>query len=81
MGVHDHDVYPQVKQLLGIQEDEPIFILRAQDIVTVSTIHAYAMYAKEAGQEDEAWLEHVRADASEFSEWQAENADRVKLPD
>lgn len=81
MGVHNHDVYPEVKRLLEIPEDEPIFILRAQDVATVSTIHAYAMYAKEAGVEDDAWLEHVRNDAAEFSKWQADNADRVKLPD
>ena len=32
MGVHqDKEIYTKIKQLLDIPEDEPIFIIRAQD--------------------------------------------------
>ena len=31
MGVHDKDAEANVKALFGIPEDEPIFVLRAQD--------------------------------------------------
>lgn len=41
MGVHDLSVYPQVKELLGIPADEPIFILRAQDITYQPMLAVY----------------------------------------
>lgn len=41
MGVQDKEMYPQIKQLLGIPEDEPIFILRGQDDRALRTIEQY----------------------------------------
>jgi hypothetical protein len=41
MGVHDVDATQECKKLLGIPEDEPIFILRAQDILYPAILGVY----------------------------------------
>lgn len=48
MGVHNEAVYPEVKRLLGIPEDEPIFIIRAQDVLSADAIEGYReLYTEE----------------------------------
>jgi len=41
MGVHDYKEYPVIRGLLDIPEDEPIFILRAQDVLYPAVLAAY----------------------------------------
>jgi hypothetical protein len=87
MSVHDAD-YKKVKELLGIPEDEPIFVLRAQDRLSLPTIQRYANFAAqvEATVErpepfSQEWLANKDAVIEEFSAWQQEHSGKVKLPD
>jgi hypothetical protein len=87
MSVHDAD-YKKIKELLGIPEDEPIFVLRAQDQLSVPTIQRYAVFAMgieptiDRPQPFTAeWLENKDAVIAEFVQWQQANPAAVKLPD
>lgn len=81
MGVHDLSVYPEVKKLLGIPEDEPIFILRAQDKFSVAAVSDY--YGRAGMQEHNRpsldWFENGNGVIEEFGEWQQTN--NTKIPD
>lgn len=81
MGVHDADAYPKVKEALGIPEDEPIFILRAQDRLSTPVIARYGVMARqiEDGPPSEEWHEHIAAILREFTLWQHDN--KTKVPD
>ena len=87
MGVHDIDKYPAVKALLGIPEDEPIFILRAQDILYAPTLSAYeALYLAacvNTSMADNQWnfADGIDEAAENGRHWQRENEERVKIPD
>ena len=80
MSVHDVQHYPEIKRLLSIPEDEPIFILRAQDEISVETIAGYSELAAEAGA-DRNFLDGMASVAMQFADWRASNRDRVKIPD
>jgi hypothetical protein len=90
MGVHDLDKYPEVKALLGIPEDEPIFILRAQDVLFRPTLAAYeALYVATAkarnpegsNMTSEQWnfADDVDETADDARQWQRTHP--VKIPD
>jgi hypothetical protein len=97
MGVHDLSVYKEVKALLEIPEDEPIFILRSQDILYPAAVAAYeqlyvsacrsrAMVKGEHERislEPHEWMfaEHVEACRDNGARWQKRNFERVKFPD
>lgn len=84
-GVHALDKYNEVRKLLGIPADEPIFILRAQDKLSVPTISRYRTFAdsieKPEDRRAEEWFASLDEHTQEFVAWQAENAKKVKLPD
>lgn len=80
MGVHDKDKYPEIKRLLGIPEDEPIFILRAQDKCSFQTLIDYEDNVADVGADD-IFLNGILKVQDEFSEWQGKNTDKVKTPD
>lgn len=85
MGVHDTDKYNDVKNILGIPEDEPIFILRAQDDLALHSVVRYKNQA--ASIEDPAkkrtgeWADDMDSVISDFTAFRNENPDRMKLPD
>jgi hypothetical protein len=57
MGVHDVDKYPEIKRLLGIPEDEPIFIFRAQDFLMEDVVRYYQRrYTANAIAIDMKWI-------------------------
>lgn len=61
-----------------IPEDEPVFLIRGQDIVAPQVLHYWAIMAKSAGASDEiVTLVHKHADLMEA--WQATVA--RKIPD
>lgn len=80
MGVHDTDKYPEIKSLLGIPEDEPIFIIRAKDKVAVDAIQTYGVLAFAVGASQE-FVDGVNTCAAQFQVWQNEHTDIVKVPD
>lgn len=86
MGVHrGSEVYKQIKQLLDIPLDEPIFIIRAQDKFSVKTIQAYRNKVRDGAiigaEKLFEWYENVGSVISEFINWQRDNRDKVKVPD
>ena len=80
MGVHNTDAYPKIKELLGIPNEEPIFILRAQDKLSVPMIARYDIMAKQVEDgPDEEWHDHIRDIQEAFLDWQHKNT--TKVPD
>lgn len=80
MGVPNDEVYPQVKELLEIPEDEPIFIVRAQDGLSRAILKRY-MEVSEITSRDDDFLDELYELSETFYTWQQNNADKVKLPD
>lgn len=80
MGVHDTDKYAEIKSLLGIPADEPIFILRGQDKAASETIDDYLLNAEDEGA-DEEFLSGVEKCRTEFEHFKTQNLDRMKVPD
>lgn len=84
MSVHDAD-YKKIKKLLGIPEDEPIFVLRAQDDLAAHTVLRYTLTAH--GIEDPAkvpsaeWFDGMDSVGQEFMAFRNDNPDRIKVPD
>jgi hypothetical protein len=80
MSVHDIGLYPAIKELLEIPEDEPIFILRAQDALAADSIFDYKKRV-EANNVPSEFVRGVGQVIHDFDMWQRENPKRVKLPD
>jgi hypothetical protein len=60
--------------------DEPVFILRAQDILAPRVVVRWAHLAEQAGSPQDK----VQGDlilAKQMADWQANNQQRVKVPD
>lgn len=77
-----------VAERKALTPDEPLFLLRAQDVFAPATVDGYAALLRAAaamGGRDSDTLEHMATDAENVAAgmrvWQAENAERVKLPD
>ena len=86
MGVHQsEEVYLEIKKLLDIPEDEPIFILRAQDQFSVSTLADYLNNVVNGTDNSHntvgEWFNNMRQTGSKFLNWQRANEDKVKVPD
>lgn len=79
MGVHDGD-YLAVKQALGIPPDEPIFVIRAQDNLSIEAIRHYEIAASFMGC-DLAFLRGLFEVRLEFAKWQETNRSKMKVPD
>lgn len=75
-----HEAKPGEHDALTFPPDEPLFLLRGQDVTTPEVIRAYVVAAARAG----ASVEHREAAAAAgrlVAGWQYGNADRVKVPD
>jgi hypothetical protein len=78
MGVDaPEEVYAEIKTLLEIPEDEPIFILRAQDKRSPAVIVAYL----HAIGRDAAHIQRVTYVLGLFRDWQHKYPGKVKEPD
>lgn len=80
MGVHDKEVYKDVKLLLDIPEDEPIFIIRAQDVVAIPTLMDYSLSAESANV-SVAFIGEMHKVVAEFEDWKKRHGDKMKVPD
>jgi len=82
MSVHDAN-YTKLKKELGIPTDEPIFVLRAQDKLSMPTLARYRNFANETVgmTEGDPWFENIDEVIRQFTIWQQDNAAQVKLPD
>lgn len=88
MGVHKAEAYAEVKRLLGIPEDEPIFILRAQDRLAEDAIVYYAheyrrkmksLFENELTDEQGKFFHGACRIADDFFEWGLKHT--TKIPD
>ena len=59
---------------------EPVFVVRAQDVVAPQIVKQYAAEAFLHGA-SESFRKKVENAVSEFEQWQSENDERVKIPD
>jgi len=81
MGVHKSKKrYAKVKKLLDIPEEEPIFILRAQDYLAFRTIDFYDREASNAGC-DPSFLENLRQVKDVFNDFRVRYSELMKVPD
>jgi hypothetical protein len=66
-------------------DDEPVFVLRAQDLLSVSLVYRWADelagYAVRRGIPIPDKVKLAQEDALKMSAWQAANPVRVKMPD
>ena len=60
--------------------DEPVFILRAQDILAPRVVVRWAHLAEQAGT-GQAKVRAALEVAKQMADWQANNPHRVKVPD
>jgi hypothetical protein len=78
---HEHEI----KELLGVPADEPIFILRAQDAFSVDGIRNYQQLAvsrQPIGREGlYEWEQDLGSILNDFLNWQRSHRDKVKVPD
>lgn len=79
---HGDAIYDAVVSGVDVKfpEDEPLFVLRAQDDIAFDTILAYYEACKDAGIRQEH-LDNVDASIELFRKFRDENPDRVKDPD
>jgi len=76
---HARPDYDRIQDPLGkIPEDEPVFLLRAQDAVAPGLVEAWAIAAHAAGAQDDI-VQHAYEHAQLMRKWQAEHGS--KIPD
>jgi hypothetical protein len=80
MGVHDPKAEKAARKAYGIPEDEPIFVLRAQDKLSTRIVARYRNDAATADLPLE-FMADLDETVNSFANWQTDNADKVKLPD
>lgn len=65
--------------LAKLHDEEPVFVIRAQDILSPQALALYADLARKVGLPEHA--QEVEARAVQFMQWQARHAKLVKSPD
>ena len=82
MGMHEKQEAQQgaIRELLGIREGEPFFVMRAQDEISEETFAVYVDLAQEAGCSEE-FMSDLDDGLNKWRTWQGDNADLVKKPD
>ena len=75
--LHARKDYDRIQDPEGkIPEDEPVFLLRAQDAVAPGVVEAWAIVAYEAGATDDI-VHHAYEHAQLMRKWQAEHGSKV----
>jgi hypothetical protein len=63
-----------------IPDDEPVFVIRAADMLAPGAVRAYMNLAREQGMTP-AYCDGIKAAAGVMAAWQREHPERVKVPD
>lgn len=71
---------PNPSAIWYIENEEPTFTFRAQDILSVLVLDEYARLLERYDPASEK-LAHVVEEINKFREWQRSNPGKVKLPD
>jgi hypothetical protein len=80
MGVHNVEMYPAIRKMLDMSEDEPFFIFRAQDKNSPAVLVVYETACRGSECEDVV-MRRIAEARIEFNVWQHKHPDRVKTPD
>jgi hypothetical protein len=64
----------------GIPDDEPVFVLRAKDAASLSTLFHYWSRCHDIGSPYEH-LDACQAAIGNFERWQRQHRQRMKVPD
>jgi hypothetical protein len=82
MGMHEKQELQQnvIRELLGIREGEPFFVMRAQDSISTEVYELYVDVARSEGCSEE-FIADLENGEKKWRDWQDNNADFVKLPD
>lgn len=79
--LHARPDYNRIQDPAGlIAEDEPVFLLRAQDKTAPHIVEAWAQSQEQIGGDPEL-ISFAREHAKRMREWQARNSTRVKIAD
>ncbi len=62
-----------------IGEDEPVFVMRAQDSLVASVLKLYLQLCEDAGS-PESHLEGIRSEIERIRSWQAEADNFTQVP-
>lgn len=74
---HMRDDYSRIQDPEGkIPEDEPVFLLRAQDICAPGTVNRWIQLAKDAGASKEI-IQAARRQYFAMCDWQVEHTSKV----
>ena len=74
---HAREDYDRLQDPEGIiPEDEPVFLLRAQDAVAPGVVEAWVMAAHNAGADIDI-VQHAYEHAQLMRKWQAEHGSKV----
>lgn len=76
--------YGQVS-IPGVPDDEPVFILRAQDDLALHTITRYRNTASQIEDKEKLpsneWFAALDSVIADFGQWRQDNPDKMKIPD
>lgn len=61
--------------------DEPIFVFRAKDLLSLLALKKYQEVTEAYSGDDHEFAEGVAHKIHDFIDWQRANSDKVKLPD
>lgn len=70
-----------IKYLAKIPDDEPLFLLRAQDALGVKTVNDWAAHAMNSGQVSGEKVNGAMNVGMAMGDWQRAHPERVKMPD
>lgn len=71
---------PNIILKKALDNEEPVFVLRAKDALSLCAISAY-LHSAAIVIQDEEQFEELEIIYKEFRLWKSENQDKVKLPD
>lgn len=80
MSVHDLSKYSEIKKLLDVPLDEPIFIIRAKDKAAWLALNDYRYRARFMGAGENV-IDRVNESIEQFQLWRENNPDKMKVPD
>jgi len=64
----------------ALSRNEPVFVVRAQDKLSIAAINMYLLAAYFSDMPDKQYTEIYKIH-EDFEKWQKENPDKVKMPD
>lgn len=77
--LHAREDYNRIQDPAGlIPDDEPVFLVRAQDVCAIPTLLAWIHQARHVGASEEI-IELVKAQIDRMADWKISHA--VKVPD